>query len=49
MFGWFKSKVKKELSNEAGKAIYQCENFIGFTWDMIGEEYDPAFIEIEND
>jgi hypothetical protein len=32
MFGWFKSKVKKELSNKAGKAIYQCENFIGFTW-----------------
>ena len=31
------------------KTIYQYKSFIGFTWDIIGEEYDPAFIEIENE
>ena len=49
MFGWLKSKTMKRLSVEADKAIFQCENFIGFTWDMIGEEHDPAFIEIQNE
>jgi len=50
MFNWLKSKIKKRLSIEADKAIFQCENFIPFTWDMIGEAYeDPAFIEIQNE
>jgi hypothetical protein len=49
MFNWFKSKINKRLSIEADKAIFQCENFIPFTWDMIGEAYDPTFIEIQNE
>jgi len=45
MFGWLKSKTKKRLSVEADKAIFQCENFISFTFDTIEEgEYDHAFV-----
>ena len=48
MFGWLKSKAKKRLSKEADKAIFQCENFISFAWDWVGESSDHALVEIQD-
>mgnify|MGYP003146582817 CR=1 FL=1 len=48
MFGWLKSKVKKRLSKENDKAIFQCENFIAFAWDWVGESSDQTLVAIKD-